>query len=133
MNRETILTLLMQYLDGFIFHPRLSEELVSALKGSGIESAFFAKLKTCLSILRTDGVLASKYLEIEPLGGGIYSMHVDGKGFNVRILFGVLSDGRSALLLGFFKRSGKKHTDYQSHIPPAVSRLNEMKELYENG
>lgn len=61
MNRETILTLLMQYLDGFIFHPRLSEELVSALKGSGIESAFFAKLKTCLSILRTDGVLASKY------------------------------------------------------------------------
>lgn len=101
MNREAILVLLMEYLDGFIIHERLVNELVSALKGSGVEASFFAKLRFCLSMLRSHGILASRYLEIEPLGEGIYSMHVDGKGFNVRILYGFLSDGWPVLLLGF--------------------------------
>lgn len=60
----------------------------------------------------------------------LYSMHLESKNFNYRILFSFMENGETLLHL-FYERQGKRHTDYSRHTPIAQIRLQELKEELE--
>ena len=71
--------------------------------------------------------------EFENIGQGLFSMHLTGAGFNIRVLFAFLSNNQPVLLHAFEEKQGKRRTDYSSHIPPALLRLSQTKEDFKNG
>ena len=76
----------------------------------------------------TPELLAFRHKEFENIGGGLYSMHLAGKGFNLRILYAFLANQSPVLLLAFHERAGKRKTDYSGYIPQAAERLRQKKE-----
>ena len=134
MNKDQVLETLKEYLTQIIYHSLLLSELISCISKSGIERKFFTLLLVRLNMLSCDGILvADKYKEFESLGNRLFSMHLAGNGFNVRILFFFLPDSRPVLLSAFQEQAGKKKTDYSSHIPVAEKRKKEMEGKYYNG
>lgn len=123
MNNAQILGFLNDYLRGFTFHPQLVEELLSLICGSGFEKRFFRDLVQKLTILRALGVNATQHEEFESIGKRLYSMHMNGAGFNIRILYSFLPDRQPVLLLAFYERAGKNKTDYSGYLEPALSRM----------
>lgn len=112
----------------FKVHNKLIPELLKIISKTGAEDRFFKLLLKRLKFLQEFGQTAQEHHEeFEPLDSEIYSMHLSARDFNIRILYTFLSD-ETILLLGFFKRSGKKNTDYQSMIPEALRRKHEMEE-----
>lgn len=73
------------------------------------------------------GTDAVKHKEFELLArtDGIYSMHIATTGINLRILY-VFRTPDTILLLAFFERQGKRHTDYTDKIREAKQRLTEL-------
>lgn len=128
MKRKELITRLIASLEAFILHSSLIEELMGELKHTGRESEFLKILLTRLKYLQEQGPLAIHHKEFERLNDRIYSLHVTGTSFNIRILYGFLPEKRPVLLLAFFERAGHRNTDYQKHIPAAESRLKEMEE-----
>jgi hypothetical protein len=132
MNRSKILQLILGALSHLDIHPKLIEELVNIIVGSGYETRFFKLLITRLEYLSRHCVDAVKHEEFENIGKGLYSMHLSKQGFNIRILYSFLPNGAPSLLACFHERAGKRKTDYTTHIDPALMRLNERKEVFEN-
>ena len=131
MNKDAVLDYLIDLLSLISYHLDLPAELVLQISGSGYESKFFALLSARLRQLSALGIQATVMKEFEPLGGGLYSMHLAGKGFNIRILYGFLSNGQPALLHAFYERAGKNQTDYSTHIPVALSRLAQVRKEFD--
>jgi hypothetical protein len=128
MNIRDLLEFL-QILDSYVKHTRLDSDLTDIIVGSGYELKFFTLLVVRLKFLYEQGIDAIKHQEFEALGNGLFSMHLSGKGFNVRILYAFLPDRRPALLLGFHERAGKRKTDYTSYLEPAKQRLLDIKRI----
>ena len=128
MNKKEFLEKLILALHTFVLHPALISEIVNELKQSGNEKSFLSILVARLKFLHEEGVQATKHKEFEPISDGIYSFHVTGKGFNIRILYSFLSDQRPALLMAFHERAGHNATDYSGKTPVAVERLKELEE-----
>ena len=128
MNRESVLNYLIAYLSEISYHYRLVDELLSLISKSGNEMQFFKLLVLRLRQLSMKGIEATLLTEFEPLQDGLYSMHMSGKGFNIRIIYSFLPNKQPVLLLAFYERGGKRRTDYTPHMEPALSRLREMKE-----
>ena len=130
MNREQIKQLLLELFGKFSaqiqFVPALFGELFSLLKGSGYESKFLKLFAVRLQSLVEYGYQVCQQKEFENIGDGIFSMHLAGEGFNIRILFGFLPDKTPTLLLAFYERSGKRKTNYSSYLPVAAQRLKEV-------
>lgn len=133
MNKDKALELLRRYLEGVLYHRSFLAELLKEIVGSGKEAKVFTILMARLLVLNAKGILATEDKEFEPITSGLYSMHISSSGFNIRILFAFLPDSRPVLLCAFYERGGKGKTNYSSHIQPALSRLEEMKEDYEHG
>ena len=128
MNRDQIIGILLSTIvsfDGYLHH-LLMAEIINLIARSGFESKFLTLLSVRLSFLNELVVNACQQQEFENLGDGLYSMHLSGKGFNVRILYGFVSDGSPALLLAFHERGGKRKTDYSRYLEPAKQRLKEI-------
>lgn len=132
MNRDQIQQLLYNILDGLDCHPRLIQEILNIIAGSGYENSFFKLLLTRLNLLNQARLSAVKQKEFELLRDGIYSMHLSGKDFNIRILYAFLPDETPSLLACFYERAGKRKTDYSGKIELAKSRFEERLEAYEN-
>lgn len=134
MNKKAVLELLNDILRTVLHHFELQNELSDLISGSGFEIKFITLLVARLQQLAARGIQATVLQEFEPLSSGLYSMHLSGKGFNLRILYGFMPNGQPALLRAFHERAGKRRTDYSSHIPVAASRLEEMRKdsEYEN-
>lgn len=128
MNRESVLQTLIQILGGFCIDDTLLRELWDLVAGTGVERQFFSLLVARLHMLSAAGLQATQYREFEPLGGGLFSMHLARKEFNIRILYGFLHDKEPVLLLAFYERGGKRKTDYTPYIEPAAARLVAKKE-----
>lgn len=126
MNKKEFLEKLFLALHTFVLHASLIPELLEELKQSGNEKAFLSVLVARLKFLHSEGVQATVHKEFEPISGGIYSLHAAGRGFNIRILYGFLSDQRPALLMAFHERAGHHATDYSGKIPVALSRLKDL-------
>lgn len=134
MNKNTVINMLRDILYTVLAHVELLGELTDLIAGSGKEMKFIALLTARLQMLAARGIHATVMQEFEPLRGsnGLYSMHLAGKDFNIRILYGFLPNGQPVLLHAFDKRGGKKMTDYSTHIPVASLRLEEMRKDFEN-
>ncbi len=124
--------LLLSTLSQFDVHPRLVEELIKIVAGSGYEEKFVRLLLVRLTFLSQYGVDAVKHEEFELIGGGVFSMHLSQSGFNIRILYSFFPNGQPCLLIPFHERAGKRKTDYTTYIAPATSRFKERLEVYEN-
>lgn len=131
MNKDSVLKLLIAVFSNIDYHLDLPHELIDIITGSGYESKFFTLLVARLHQLSAYGLQATTLQEFENLGGGLFSMHLSGKGFNIRILYGFMPNGAPALLRAFHERGGKKKTDYSSQIPLGVTRLNELRKEFE--
>ncbi len=133
MKHEDVINFLFDILSRFDYHPKLLEELSDLISGSGYEKVFRSLFLIRLNFLDMRGIRAIEgHEEYESLGSGLFSMHLAKKGFNIRILYGFLPNGMPTLLLAFYERAGKRSTDYSSYLPPALSRLRERKDDFEN-
>ena len=132
MNKKRVLELLSQLIGGYKCYSDVISELCELLAKSGNEAVFISTLITRLKQLSSLGHNAIRLEEFENIGRGIYSMHISGKGYNIRILYGFLANNMPCLLLAFYEREGKKKTDYSQYLEPALMRLSKMKEDYEN-
>lgn len=126
MNKRDFLEKLKEALIAFVIHDELIIELLTLLQGSGNEKAFLAILVKRLRFLIDLGIQATIHEEFEPISEGIYSFHLSGKRYNIRILYGFLSNRRPALLMAFYERAGHKATDYTGKVHIALERLAEM-------
>lgn len=131
MNKNKALDLLLGYLSLMSYHLDLPAELISIIGAAGFETKFFTLLTARLHQLSVRGIQATVMKEFEPLVDGLYSMHLSGKDFNVRILYGFLPNGEPVLLHAFHEKAGKKITDYTKHIPIASVRLAEFRKEFE--
>ncbi len=132
MNYDVVLKILSTYLSPFPSSPEFLRELAELISGSGVELSFFRTLVNRLNRLTALGAYAAQENGFESLGRGIFSMHIDGRGFNDRILYAFLPNRQPVLLLAFHERGGKKSTDYSGKIPIAISRFDKAKEDYNN-
>lgn len=133
MNKEAVYKYLEELLCNILMHDLFFSEFVNLIAGKGHEVKIHTLLTARLRLLSTYGVLVTRAKEFENIGQGLFSMHLTSSCFNIRILFAFLPNGQPVLLLSFEERQGKRKTDYSSHIGPALSRLNEIKEEYANG
>ena len=125
--------MLAEYLRGILCHRLFANEFLERIAGTGKEKKVFTLLSTRLMVLNAKGIHVVEDKEFENIGNGLYSMHLSGSGFNLRILFAFLPNSQPVLLLAFYERGGKGKTDYSSNIKTALSRLDQMKEDYEHG
>ena len=135
MNRDSILAYLGEYLGTFRCHANLFGDIVDIIARSGYERSFFALLIVQLRILAAQGQNAIQFPGFERLKhaeGELYSMHLDGRDFNLRILYSFLPDHTPVLLTTFFERAGKRTSDYTPYIPAAKERLDHERRLFEN-
>lgn len=132
MNKKTVIDMLHDVLYTVVAHVELIGELSKEIAGSGIGMKVITLLVARLQALAARGIRATVMQEFEALGEGLFSMHIAGKGFNIRILYGFLPNGQPVLLRAFHERGGKKNTDYSSHIPVASDRLEEMRKEFRN-
>lgn len=135
MNRDSILSYLEEYLGTFRCHASLFGDIVDIIARSGYERSFFALLIVQLRILAAQGQNAIQFPGFERLKhaeGELYSMHLDGRDFNLRILYSFLPDHTPVLLTTFFERAGKRTSDYTPYIPAAKERLDHERRLFEN-
>lgn len=132
MNKKDALSLLVAALTSFLRHSLLTEELMAIISGTGYERAFFKLFNTRLRMLSNMGVLAVQHEEFENLGNGLFSMHLAGRNFNVRVLYSFLPNSRPVLLLAFYERGGKNKTSYAPQIKTAQDRLASLKKEYEH-
>ena len=128
MNYEECLVELSKLLHSFQCHPRFLNELLALIAKTGAEKSILSILLTRLRNLHSLGIGVTRVKEFEPLGNGVFSMHLSGKGYNIRILFMFFSDKTPALLHAFYERAGKKATDYTDKIRLARARFAEFKE-----
>lgn len=128
MNREQFLKWLTEIIAQFVYSDSLLSELSEILKETGVEHKFVKTLLLRLHVLGQEGAYAVSSKEFEPIGEGLFSMHLPGKGYNIRILYGFLENQQPALLYAFYERAGKRKTDYTTHIPVAKERLKQLRE-----
>lgn len=135
MKRKDALKLLAEYLeqgcqDGMIFHPKFFEELRDLLKkASGYEKEILNLLVRQLGYVRdfrrkvneADGNEKIKHSTRD-----YYSLHLKGKGFNLRFLMGFLPDDSPIFLVAFYERSGKKVSNYSTFVEVLDERYEEM-------
>lgn len=133
MNRKNILTELKELLSVIDLHKSLVDEIIDIIAKSGNELQIFKQFKKLLRILLDLDVNAIQHSEFERLNEILYSMHIDGKGYNLRILYAFLPNGSPTLLLCFYEREGKRITDYTTYLAPAEARFKERLEATENG
>lgn len=127
MNKDDVLRFLMSALSSIQVADELIPELIALLAGTGSENSIFNLLLMRLSFLQNLGAKAVQHKEFEAIGNGLYSMHLTGKGFNIRILYSFLPDRSPILLCAFYERGGKRKTDYTPYKGSALSRLERFK------
>ena len=133
MNKDRVLESLIVLLNGILFHENFLPELIGLIAEKGVEKQIFKLLSKQLILLNRNGILVTNAKEFENIGSGLFSMHLTGSGFNLRILFAFLPNSQPVLLLPFYERAGKRKTDYSGYIEPALVRFKEMREEYEHG
>lgn len=115
----------------FVIHPDLVSDLVDVLRNSGNEKAFLSMFLKNLDFLKEYGINAhiqpTNQFEKLKNSPNMFSMHIQRKGFNIRILYSFLPDN-TILLHGFYEREGKGKTDYSNSIKIAEERFKEYSE-----
>lgn len=131
MNKQDVLDFLIQLLGSIRLAPEFISELVSLIAKSGYEGDVLRILAQRILFLNQEGKFAVRGKEFEQIDESIFSLHMTGKGFNLRVLFAFLPSDEPVFLYPFFERAGKRATDYTRKIPIAKERFEKEKETYE--
>lgn len=138
MNKRKALELLKENLEkyleeGFIFHALFLKEFKKLLEdASGNEKEIFALLVKQLQFIKVlgknvytaDGNEVIRYQKRD-----YYSLHLEGRTFNLRLLMTFNDLESPVFLVAFYERSGKRATDYTSWTEVLESRFSETEEL----
>ena len=108
-------------------HDAFFDEFLALFLNSGEERIILEQLVHRIEQIAQLGVnlCASKKFEHLQAYGNLYSMHIDTKSRNLRVLFSRCSNGE-ILLYTFDEKDGKRRTEYCTHAPKAVERRKEM-------
>ena len=135
MNTKEALKQLATLLYGydFIFHPKFIDELRSLLckELKGKEAKFFKCLTNQLKYVHDFGILVHQtdgHEQIKGFDGQYYSIHIEGKEFNIRFLVHISNTGTSHFLCAFYERAGNRRNDYTSYTEVIQQRFLEIKE-----
>lgn len=129
MNRVKVLNALIELQKNIKAHPKVVSEISELIFKSGHEREFFKLFEKRLQQAKTLKHEVTLLNEFEKLSGypNLYSMHLQSKNFNIRILYSYFEKDE-ILLHCFFEREGKLHTSYDVHAPIAIDRIKEMEE-----
>lgn len=124
MNKHKALQELNTLLSNVLILPQCEEEILKLVLGTGFEHEFIKCLSKCLTQLNEKGQAATKLDSFEKLKKAVnlYSMHLVGGCFNIRILY-TFQNNDKILILAFYEREDKSKTDYTDIIPLAQKRL----------
>lgn len=127
MKKLEVLMALTELFDDVKAHPEVGKEIKVLILGSGHEKEFIRLFKKQLSFAKSLGYKVIELEQFEKLtdSPGLYSMHIESKNFNVRIIYSYYRNGE-LLLHCFHEEQGKSITEYRAHIPVAVKRKKEM-------
>ena len=135
MNTKEALKQLAQKLCGydFIFHPKFLEELRSLLSKElkGKEDKFFKCLTNQLKYIHDFGILVYQtdgHEQIKGFDGHYFSIHIEGKEFNIRFLVHISNTGTSHFLCAFYEKAGHRKDDYTSYTDVLKQRFRELEE-----
>lgn len=135
MNKKEVLRLLKENLekylpDGFKFHERFMVEFKQLLEDAkGNEKEIFSLLIKQMNFVK---VLGKKVDQangneiIKYLNEDYYSLHLQGKNFNLRLLMAFDEEENPVFLVAFYERSGKKASDYTKWKKVLRQRLQEV-------
>lgn len=138
MNKRKALELLKENLEkyleeGFIFHTLFLKEFKKLLEdASGCEKEIFTLLVKQLQFIKVlgkevynaDGNEIIRYQKRD-----YYSLHLEGKSFNLRLLMTFNDLESPVFLAAFYERAGKRATDYTSWTEVLDSRFCEIEGL----
>lgn len=133
MNTKEILGMLTQLFSGFVLHKEFLKEIRNLLSKElkGKENAFFKSLTTQLNNIKTFGRMVYRVDNNEILKGAdghYYSIHIESKQFNIRLLIYIDDNGIPYFLCCFYERAGKRKTDYTAHTKVMKARLAQLLE-----
>ena len=122
---------LMKKHSGFRVHELFIKELSSLINNelSGHSKEFASLLIRQLTwidqfrsrVHETDNNEILKYVD------KTYSIHLQRKNFNIRLLIYITEDDRSVYFLSaFYERSGKKESSYEKYTPVLKQRIKDM-------
>jgi len=135
MNKRKAMELLRMYLEGyvrdsFMFHTKFVDELNELIaKSSGCEKEIFSLLIKQLCFVKQLGEnvhMANSNEILRHQLRSYYSLHIKGKGFNIRLLMAFKSKGRPLFLAAFDEKEGKKSTNYSKTVFVLETRYNEV-------
>lgn len=122
-----------QFGDRFSFHPDFFPEFVELIKESGAEKEilvqFLRKLSAIVELGDCDSGL--RWLEKLKKYDNMYSLHLQTKTKNYRLLFSKIGNGKLFLHI-FFERAGKGNSSYAKHVPIAIQRREDFLKENEN-
>lgn len=139
MNKREALELLLDHLQnycdtgGFIFHKKCIEELQSIIlkNVTGHEKQVFGILMKQLAFVKDMGKKvyeadSNEILKNTGANRDFYSIHIQNKTVNIRMLMAFTNQGNPVFLVTFYERSGKRVSDYSNWISVARQRLQQM-------
>lgn len=135
MNKREVLKLLSVNLEkyskgGFCFCERFLEEFKNLLKSaSGNEKEIFALLIKQFNFIKVLGRNVNQADSNEIIKyqkRDYYSLHLQGKHFNFRLLMTFDKESNPVFLAAFYERSGKKTSDYTQWKEVLEQRFHEI-------
>lgn len=135
MRKEELLQILKACLEegsqsGFVFHELFIREFFEILKNaSGSEREIFNHLIRQLGYVRDFGWRVNEVDGneiIKHTKRSYYSLHLQSKMFNIRLIVGFLPDNTPIFLSAFYEKAGKKKTNYSNYISTLDSRYQEI-------
>lgn len=127
MNKNALLEALQKLFFNYLYHPNLKDDIVGLIAKSGFENQF---IKTFVQLMAEYKALGRAQAErrpkskFEPFDETLFSLHVNGKDFNIRILYAYTgADERLTFLHAFWERDA---SDYKKAVLIAYERLYEL-------
>ncbi|MDF2952300.1 MAG: hypothetical protein K0S18_1883 [Anaerocolumna sp.] len=129
MNKIRAMIELKTLLEGTKAHPAVGKEIFELILGTGSEKEFIRLLGKQLEFIRQLGNRVIELAQFEKLKDykNLYSMHLEGKTFNIRVLYSY-GINCEIFLHCFYEKEGKSTSEYRTHAPIAIERLKEMED-----
>lgn len=129
MKNAFKLSMLEELENNVKMHSELLVDIRELILGTGHEKEFFKLLIKRVGQLkehRQDVTYLDCFEKLQE-APNLYSMHLQTKNFNIRILYSYIRKDE-ILLRAFYERQGKSKTSYAKHTPIAMARREELEE-----
>lgn len=141
MNKSKALKQLIEYLEdyntkySYIFHKKFVEELSDIIlkNAVGCEIEVFKILIKQFSFVNTMGIMvheadSNEILKSTGNARDYYSLHIQNRIVNIRILMAFSNEENPVFLAAFFEKAGKNISDYSQWMPIIKERYKQIGE-----